>query len=202
MQRYKGLSDVKLIEMLRESNHAAYTEIFQRYFHLIFRHAVRKLNNEEIAKDIVQDVFTSLWLKRTTINIKSNLSGYLYVAARNQIFNFWAHEDVESKYWHSLVGTDGIEKYDSVATDFKIREKQLKDYIEAQVQKLPPKMRRIFELSRKELLSSQEIADHLGTSKGNVSKQITNSLKILRTKLGIVPYIYLLIRFWLFRLPY
>jgi len=59
---------------------------------------------------------------------------------------------------------------------------------------LPPKMREIFELSRKEYLSHKEIAEKLGISEQTVSKQVSNALKILRTKLGFFAYLAILLK--------
>ena len=83
----------------------------------------------------------------------------------------------------------------SADTDHLIREKQLKAYIEKEIQALPPKMRAIFEMSRKEHLSYKEIAAITNTSENNVSTQVNNALRILRAKLGLVMYIYFLIKF-------
>ncbi len=78
-------------------------------------------------------------------------------------------------------------------TGHRVRENDLKAYIEKEIQALPPKMKQIFELSRKAHLSHKEIAEKLDTSENNVSTQITNALRILRTKIGILGF-FLLIR--------
>ncbi len=60
--------------------------------------------------------------------------------------------------------------------------------IEKEIGALPPKMREVFELSRKENLSHKEIAEKLNLSEKTVKKQVNNSLKILRSKLGMVVF--------------
>ncbi|WP_370580687.1 sigma-70 family RNA polymerase sigma factor [Mucilaginibacter sp. FT3.2] len=62
------------------------------------------------------------------------------------------------------------------------------------MQKLPPKMRQIFEMSRKGNLSYKEISEQLNVSENNVSKQINNALRLLKTKLGIVVFLFFLIK--------
>ncbi|MNL67317.1 RNA polymerase sigma factor [compost metagenome] len=66
--------------------------------------------------------------------------------------------------------------------------------IEKEIAALPQKMREVFELSRKQNLSHKEIAEQLGISEQTVSKQVTNALKILKTKLGLMLYLVFLIR--------
>jgi len=191
MAGYSTLSDNELIQLLKESDHAAYTEIYHRYFYLLYVHAYKKLQDENQAKDVLQDVFATLWFKRASDFQSGNLAGYLYTAVRNRIFNLFAHEQVKSKYIDSL--GDYLNTNPNIPTDHRVRENQLKAYIEKEIQALPPKMKRIFEMSRNEYLSHKEIAEKLGTSENNVATQITSALRILRTKIGIVIFIYFLI---------
>jgi len=193
MVNYSAISDKNLLEFLLESDHRAYNEIYKRYFHLIFRHAIKKVRDEHAAKDVVQDVFTRLWLKRASIDVECNLAGYLYISARNKIFDLFAHEQIKINYWNSVEADNRISDYACVSSDYRVRELQLIAYIDRQVQELPPKMRRIFEMSRNEYLSHRQIAEELGTSEGNVSKQISNALKILRAKVSGTSYLFFLI---------
>lgn len=192
MGTYSTLSDNELINLLKESDHSAYNEIYHRYFYLTYIHAYKKLRNEEQAKDIVQDIFATLWFKRQHDLPKYNLGGYLFTAVRNKIFNLFTHWQVESNYIASL--ENYLSTHASVPTDHLVRENDLKAFIEKEIQALPPKMRQVFEMSRKENLSHKEIAERLDVSENNVSKQVNNALRILRTKLGIIVYIYFLFK--------
>lgn len=190
MNDYKMISDRELVRLLKESDHAAYTEIYNRYFYLMYTHAFKKLRDEEQAKDVIHDLFANLWFKRELdLKIKS-LAGYLYSAVRNKIFDLFAHQQVEEKYIDSLKAY--METVKSVSTDYLIREKEFKAYIEKEIEKLPPKMKLIFELSRKEHLTHQEISERLCISRDNVSTQLTTALRRLRTKLGLIAYLYFL----------
>ena len=193
MAGYQTLSDNELTQLLKESDHRAYTEIYNRYFYLLYVHAYKKLRDEEQAKDVVQDVFATLWFKRATGFQSNNLGGYLYTAVRNKIFDLFAHEQVKSKYIESLNAY--LSTHTSVPTDYLVRENELKAYIEKEVRALPPKMKQIFELSREANLSYKEIADQLNVSENNVSKQVNNALRLLKTKLGLIIYIYCLFKF-------
>jgi RNA polymerase sigma-70 factor (family 1) len=182
MAVYKTTSDNELLQLLKEDDHAAYTEIYHRYFYVLYVHAYKKLLDEEQAKDIIQEVFTSLWIKREFSIPQTNLAGYLFTAARNKIFDLFAHQKVEAKYIRSL--DLFMQSHSNISADHRIREEELKAYIEKQIEALPPKMRLIFEMSRKQNLSHQEIAEKLNTNPNNISKQLTTALKLLKTKLG------------------
>ncbi len=167
----------------------AYAQIYDRYKFILHAHAVNKLRDREEARDIIQEVFTYLWSKREMIQLSGNLSGYLYGAVRHAILNKIARKQVQEKYFDSL---KVFSERESVVTDHRIRENQFREYIEKEIGLLPPKMRAVFELSRKEHLSHKEIAWKLEISEQTVSKQITNALRILKVKLGVLICLFLM----------
>ncbi len=182
MYCYDYHSEKELILLLRDGDAKAYTEIYDRYFQLMFVFAYKKVRDEDLAKDFVQELFTDVWKKRSELVEDTVFASFLYVALRYKILNHFAHQKVQNKF------TDFISFHDtevsSVRADHLIRDKQLREYIEKQIQLLPSKMRRMFELSRKEHLSHKEIAALVNTSEFTVSKQISNALKILKGKVG------------------
>ncbi len=176
------ISDEELSILLRSSNHSAYTEIYERYSHLMLSQAYKKLHDKELAKDIVQEVFVNLWQKRDQVLPTNNLAPFLFVSLRNRIIDHFLHSDVKSKYITSLA--NHLSHANTATTDHLIREKQLNEYLEKQVKALPKKMRQVFELSKVEHLSNTEIAQQLETTESNVSQHVNNALRILRVKLG------------------
>lgn len=193
MNNYKKLSDIELIQLLQVSDHGAYTEIYNRYFPLLFVHAVKKIRDEDQAKDILHELFTKLWIRRETKLTNENFAGYLYTLLRNRILDFLGHQHVETKYIIHIKNTSSLNS--STRTDALVREKEMNAYINKEIDALPKKMREIFILSRKEELSYKEIAEKLNTSENNVSKQVNNGLRILKGKLGIFSCFCFLIQF-------
>ncbi|TCC92182.1 RNA polymerase sigma-70 factor [Pedobacter frigiditerrae] len=179
-------SDTELIELLKSEDALAYTIIYNKYFDVLYLQAYQKLRDKEEAQDLLHELFAQLWNKRNSLVINSSLSGYLYTAVRNKVLDVISHQEVESKYIKSLQGY--IEQGYCI-TDHNIREKQLSALIESGIASLPPKMREVFNLSRKDKLSHKEIAAQLNLSEQTVKKQINNALKILRSKLGMMLFI-------------
>ena len=186
MLSYSSFSDVELLELLKSEDTAAYTVIYNRYFHPLFIHALQKLNDKEEAQDIVHELFAQLWNKRSNIQIHTNLAAYLYSSVRNKILDHISKKQVRDKYVDSL---QGFLNSDYNITDHRIREKQLAELIEKGIGQLPSKMREIFELSRKKSLSHKQIAAQLNLSEQTVKKQVNNALRILRSKLGTMLFL-------------
>lgn len=182
MSRYKLYSDFELVDLLRADDHVAFTEIYSRYSSVVYQNTYKLLRNRAEVMDIVQEIFTGLWNRRAEMVINSNLSGYLYIAARNSVFKALAHQQVEFKYVHLFDAPTNVTRSSS---DYLIREKQLQIIIDQEIAGLPSKMREVLILSRKSFLSHKEIGQTLHISESTVKKQVNNALKILRVKLSM-----------------
>ena len=131
------------------------------------------LGDEDLATDVIQDVFTRLWEHSTDLRITVSLSSYLYGATRNQIIRLIRKEKVRADYLSGMRFEEAVP-----ITDNEVRERELAHLIEQEVSRLPAKMRAVFELSRK------EIADQINISEGTVRKQVHNAIRLLRARLS------------------
>ncbi|SDK10988.1 RNA polymerase sigma-70 factor, ECF subfamily [Pedobacter sp. ok626] len=194
MSDYTKYPDVELVRLLKTSDHAAFTEIYNRYFYLLYVHAVKKLQDGELAKDILHELFTKLWVRREWPLTAENLVGYLFTLTRNRILDHFSHQKVEARYMASL--KNFVATGNSGRTDALVRENELNALINKEIDAMPKKMREIFVLSRRAQLSYTEIAQKLNTNENNVSKQVNNGLKLLRKKLGLICYLLFLFYYY------
>lgn len=182
MRLYSDLSDSDLADLLKSGDKLAFTEIYERYWGVLLRHARRMLHDDEETKDVLQEVFITLWNKAPELELNTSLSSYLYALVRNRILNLIARDKVKASYLASL--EDFIDHGEATA-DYAIRTNQLAAQIEEELALLPPKMRAVFELSRKHNLSYHQISEKLSISDNTVKKQISKAIKQLKLKLGI-----------------
>jgi len=182
MPTYDSYSDDELANLLKEGDLAAFTTIHHRYYGVLYSHGYKRFPDREEIQDILQDIFTCIWNNRESINFNINLQAYLYTAIRNKILNVFKHQKVRSDY---LISFENFAVNDEPIPDEALRIKELIAIVEAEVNTLPPQMRIIFEMSRNENLSHKEIAEKLNISPLTVRKQVNNSLRILRAKMGI-----------------
>ncbi len=181
MDNYNILSDSELVTLLKRRDRSAFAEIYDRYSMMIYYKINQMLRDENVSKDLVQDLFTSIWEKSELIRDNVGISSYLYVAARNRVLKYIQKGKTRSDYLAE------IGKYSLMVSDEtleKIDEKDLMLCLTAEIAKLPAKMREVFELSRLEDLSHREIAQRLGLSESTVKKQVQNALKILKVRLS------------------
>jgi len=170
------LSDNELTTRFRNDSVEAFREIYSRYWRMVYLLAYKKLNNREVAEELTQNLFVSLWEKRLEVNI-GNLRAYLLTALKYSIIKHYRSLLVQGKYLAHCNGS--TQEYEN-PVEQHIHAADLGKAINEALAQLPPKTRQIFELSRYDLLSNRQIAESLGVSEKTVEYHITQSVKILR----------------------
>ena len=188
MAVYSTYNDEKLSDLLKSGDSAAYNEIYNRYHATLYIHAFKRLQDREECKDLVQELFAILWLKRDELVFNTSLSGYLYQSVRNRIFDILAKKKLKLEYVSSI---QQFARGSFTNTDHLVRQHQLAEIIESEIAALPARTREVFELSRKGFLSHREIAGQLNISEQTVKSTVNNALKVLRVKLGSIFFLYL-----------
>jgi RNA polymerase sigma-70 factor (family 1) len=174
------LIDHELVALLREGNREAFAKIYQRYWTVMYMHALKMLKSEDDARDIVQEIFTSLWLKGQSIDPDVNLAGYLFISTKNKVLDLITHKRVRLDYLESL---SSFTEAHSNQILVRIEEKELLQALQHEIERLPAKMKQIFEMRVNEHLTYIEIANKLNISDKTVKKQISNAIGIIRPKL-------------------
>ena len=176
MCEYKKLSDTELVALLQSRDNNAFSEIYDRYWPSLVLHANRMVRDEDLAKDIVQEIFTQL-LQQETLHMHDTLTHYLYRAVRNRILNKIKHDKVKINYAADFLN---YAKNPGTLADEELTVKELSLAIESEIQKMPAAMKEIFILSRKQYLTQKEIAKMLNLSENTVNNQIQRAIKKLR----------------------
>lgn len=177
---YQAYPDSALVSLIKIGDHEAFTEIYNRYGGLMYRHAYAVLKDTDACNDLVQDVFLTLWNKREAVQI-ATVSNYLFKAVKNRVLDTISREQVAEKYVDSIrdFANEG-----SWAIEESVRERELLAIIAAEKAKLPPRMRKIYELNREQDLSYSEIGEQLDISEKTVKKQVHNALRVIRLKIS------------------
>lgn len=181
MHNLKNTSDENLALLLREGNHKAFEELYNRYKITLVEHAYKKLGIYEEAKEIVQDIFTQIWDRYTETPALNNVAGWLYVLVRNKVLKRIAHQDVIRRYENSF---QGYLLQETRMPDLILREKEMKSLIDREIETLSPKMREVLVLSRYKNMSNKDIANSLNISENTVKNHLKAAIKALKKRLG------------------
>ncbi|TVR40564.1 MAG: RNA polymerase sigma-70 factor [Bacteroidia bacterium] len=172
-------SNRRFIEGLRVGDRQIFAEIFESFYEPLCRYAVQRVYSEEIAEEIVQDIFVKLWIKRKELNVQTSLRAYLYRTALNRIINHKKHKDVQAAHHRHAMATATI----TAEPSSDVTEKELMMLAAKAVAAMPEKRRRVYELSRKEGLKYAEIADAMGISVKTVEAHLSAALEHMRKHL-------------------
>ena len=186
------MKDLLLIEGLKRRDKLVFDYIFNYYYSSLCTFSLQYLNDRNPVEDLVQDFFVSLWIEAPRLQINSSLKSYLFAAIKNRCLDHQKHQIVTQKYRTFILfsndnGNDSTDQY--------FAESELRIAIQKSLEKMAPRCREIFELSRNYGFSNQEISEKLGISKRTVELQISNSLKILKKEL--VEFLPLWLVLWL-----
>lgn len=169
-------------------NPSCFKGVYDTYWPVLYLHACKMLQDEDEAKDIVQDLFIHIWENKEQINF-SQIRPYLYVSLRNRIINRYAHAKVKDRYIDSIKHlSDHLQLHHHV--EEALLYKELENNIEEGINLLPERMQEIFRMSRDAQLSHSEIAEHLNISPHTVKKTINRALKVIRTKISLLTILF------------
>lgn len=174
------LTDEELLHRLQAGDEWAFSELYRRYWEKLFEKAYARMKSTEIARDLVQDLFVQLWLKKETLQIHTSIAAYLFVALRNAVLNHASFQAVRTTHAdllkHSLPSS-AYTTYDQVAVA------DLQGALQRESSKLSPKCREAFELSQFEDLSVQDIAQRMNLSPNTVRNHLQRAMTFLRIRL-------------------
>ncbi|SDL01186.1 RNA polymerase sigma-70 factor, ECF subfamily [Catalinimonas alkaloidigena] len=152
--------------------------LFREHYGPLVQFATKYVGKDETAEELVQELFSTLWIKAEALEIRTSLKSYLFGAVRNACLNHLKHEKVKQAYTlHVQHGPTHAPELDFLELE------ELKEKIEQAMDQLPEKCRAIFEMSRYEGKKYQEIADALQLSVKTVENQMGKALRILREAL-------------------
>lgn len=173
----------KLLSRFISGEDAVFKEIFNLFSHELIHTAFKKTGDWNLAEDLVQNIFVSLWQNKDTLSIQ-DLTGYLYGALKYAILKSIREEKNQRKYLaHVIIKPASYTQDPSVTLELS----ELSDNIEKAIKQLPAKSQEVFRLSRLEHKTTKEIASCLNISEKTVEYHITQSLKLMRTHLKYSP---------------
>jgi len=199
--------NIELISRLRQGKEKAFRSVFNAYFESLEVFAKTYVDDDEIAKDMVQDVFANLWGKRTILPDKINLKAYLYQATRNACLNYLKRLKVQEKFEKRE-----LDNYNDLLLNYEALSQlnldtlfydELLQTLNRAIGQLPEKCREVFELSRYEGMKNREIAEMLNISVKAVEGHISKALRQLKDHLkthyssGIILFLLLRKRYYI-----
>lgn len=181
MQQLDKHSEIDLLRQVAEGNGEAFRTLFLHYGPMLKTYLLKLSRSRETAEDLIHDVFLEIWKNREQLTEIEQFKPYLFRAVHNRAHRIFERQAKESLILHEL------RKEQNLAIAFegedRITSEEVRNFIRQALDKLTPRQKKIFLLSRHEGLNHAEIAERLGISSQTVSNHLTDALRFLRDEI-------------------
>jgi RNA polymerase sigma-70 factor (ECF subfamily) len=177
----------QIFERIQNEDKTAFELLYKKLFPRLKDFAFRIVKDEDLSKDIIQDVFIKLWEKKKEIVIV-NIEAFIFKVLRNQcishIKNLKIIENIKVNL-NSLSHAEELYRIDFVKDEpYLLVEKELQSEVDKIINSLPDQCKNVFHLSRIEGLKNREIAERLSINIKNVERHITRALRTFKDHFG------------------
>ncbi|MDO1444795.1 RNA polymerase sigma-70 factor [Rhodocytophaga aerolata] len=174
---HPNLDEIQLLEELMKGSETAFKKIYLNYHGSLYRMALKFVKSEELAKEIVQDVFVKIWENRSQINTSLSFSAFLFRIAHNHIFNLLKRASKEAAIKNEiLAAAETASNY----TENEVLSAEYETLAIDAIEQLPPQRKLIFKLCRNEGKSYEEVSYTLGISKSTVRDHMVKAIKFIK----------------------
>lgn len=173
--------DIKtLLKQVAEDDEQAFRRVFDHYKAPFHATAFKMTRSTDIAEEIVQEVFVTLWVKRKLVAIAKKPEGYVFTILHNCIYAHFRKLVLERQLKSKMAQA---EEQSENRIETLLLEKENRTIIENIISQLPPQQKLIYKLAKQEGVSREEIAKQLNISPNTVRNHLATAVDYLRTYL-------------------
>jgi RNA polymerase sigma-70 factor (family 1) len=176
-----ALTEKEELELLKDACRQSFEVLYHRYSGKLYNFMMKVSKGDSYtAEELVQQTFIRVWENRENVNPEKSFISYLCTIAKNMLLNRYEHQTIQFIY-EEYIKAKSIDNKN--ITEEEVDRKLLEEYIEELTDKLPPKRKEIFVLSRKEGLTNKQIAQKLNISESTIETQLSKALSFMKGQL-------------------
>lgn len=169
------VDEKELLRRLQNGDQMAFQMIYERYAPRLATKLVQLLRSEELAQDILQDIFIKIWEVRADINLELSFVGLLYKMAANLSKNAFRKSLYNEKLHADIVADEGYNPIEDA-----LNQSDAKALLENALSHLTPRQREVYVMHKLEGRSYQEIMTMLHISSSAINQHIQEAGKKLK----------------------
>ena len=175
-------SDLELLQLLAEGNEKAFKTLFDTYRNRLFYYISSFIKSEQVAEELVMDVFMKIWTGRELAAQINNFDAFLFRIAHNKSIDFLRSAAKDSRLKELLWEEIQVASGEQADTSLLIKEYEEKS--REAISLLSPQRKKVYNLSREQDLAHDQIAEQLSISKATVNNHIVEARRFIRSYLS------------------
>ncbi|MGJ7033289.1 RNA polymerase sigma factor [Niabella hirudinis] len=175
----EGISGA-LIDHFNNGYPAAFTSLYHQFYPSVFFYVKKIVTDVAQAEDITAETFIKFWNSRGHFENEKNIAAFLRTTARNASID-WLRKSKKHKEWASMFA-----HLNGVDVDMEFNEElraEVLRLVQQEIDRLPPKVKRVFVLAYIYEKSNEEIAKILSIQNQSVRNHKARAIKQLRFSL-------------------
>lgn len=177
-------NEKNLLRLAAEGDSAAFAGLFRIYQHKLYGFLLRATGSPEMTEDIIQDIFLKLWKDRSNLSQIEQFGGYVYRMAQHQVINSLKRMAKETLILNEL---GKVQPQTGMDAEARLSLQEVTQSLHQALNKLTPKQKEVYTLSRERGLKHDEIARYLNISPSTVNNHLIEALRLIRQQLRASP---------------
>lgn len=169
-----------IINKLKDGDISALETLYDSLHKRLYLFLLKIVRDENIAQDVLHSAFVKVWEKRDKLSCEKPLEAQVYVIARNLLLNYIKRQKIEKQVIENLTYSDTVTSFDGIK---EVSYNETFSLYEQAIEKLPPKRKEIYILSRLKGHTNKEIAEKLSISPNTVENQLGKANAFIRENL-------------------
>jgi RNA polymerase sigma-70 factor (family 1) len=174
---YSILYEKELVGLLKCGEKKAFEQLYHNYKGRLYGNLLKMVKSDEIAEELLQDLFVKIWTSRDSIDPDKSFRSYLFKIAENLVYDFFRKAALNKKLQSYLVSV-AVESVSPIEQNLYYKEG--KSVLEKAIGKLPPKRKQIYILCKMEGRSYAEVSRLLGVSTSTINEHIVKASRIIK----------------------
>lgn len=168
------INEKELVLRLRQDDIKAFDILYYTYHNSLYSNIFKLTREADVARDILQEVYISLWEKRSSLNPSQPIAGWLFVVSYNKSVSF-----LKKRLKESILKSQSLPEFPTQERNAYLQESRL-NLLEEAIEKLSPQKRKVFELCKIQGKTYEETAKELGISKHTVKEYLSGAINCIK----------------------
>jgi len=166
-----------LIKQLQQGSEQAFTQLYDKFSNQLYRNIFRLVKDDDIAQELLQDLFLKIWESREKIDPEKSFKSFLYKVAENLVYAHFRKIAKDNRIMAKLVIS--FVEFDPNTED-AIISKENHALLKKAIENLSPQRKFIYTRCKLEGKSYEEVSTELGISVSTISDHIVKANKAVK----------------------